>query len=116
MLQVVDLSDFESSDVEVTQQCVDEANSYVERVLLARGIDPAQIDPNNEHLKELAKTYALYKCYLYSYRDGGSPYKEKADQLYKLLKDLEKQLTPEVLGIESQTGHSFGVFRIQRGS
>jgi len=114
-MEFVTIADFEETDVEVRPQCIDEANSYIERLLRARGIDPAKVDPTNKHLKELAKTYTLYKCYLYSYRNEESPYKEKADQFAKLLKELENQLTPEVLGISTLTGNSFGVFRIQRG-
>jgi thymidylate synthase len=115
-MDFVTLSDFEETDVEIRSQCIEEANSYVERILKARGIDPSTVDTRDKHLKELAKTYALYKCYLYSYRDENSPYKEKADQFGKLLKELENQLTPELLGIETSTGNSFGAFRIQRGS
>ena len=114
-MDFITLSDFGETDVEILPQCIEEANSYIERILKARGIDPTTVDSNNKHLKELAKTYTLYKCYLYAYRNEESPYKEKAEQFAKLLKELESQLTPEVLGISTSVGNSFGVFRIQRG-
>ncbi len=105
----------QSLDVEVEQSQIDEANAYVSRFLLSKGIDPSQVDTQNPHLKQLAITYALYKAYLLFHRDKESPYLEKAKELEKELQRLESQITSEVLGISSSSGKTFGVFKIQRG-
>ena len=102
------------TDVTIDPEQIEEANLYVQRVLISRGIDPSQVDPQNPHLKKLALSYALYRSYLVKHAGQDSVYLEKAKEIKKDLEELEKSITPELLGIESSTGKSFGTFRIRR--
>jgi len=114
-MNFINLSDIpQSVDVEVEQQQVDEANAYVERLLISKGIAPSQVDPSNKHLKLLAVNYALYRAYLLYHRDKDSPYLDKAKELEKEIQKLEQQINSELLGISSSGGRTFGSFRIQR--
>lgn len=102
-------------DVQVEQAQVDEANLFVERVLISKGINPQEVDPQNPHLKELAKSYAIYRTYLLKHTDRDSPYLEKAKELEKEIKRLSESISAEMLGISRTSGKSFATFRIQRG-
>ena len=102
------------TDVTIDPEQIEEANLYVQRILTSKGIDPSQVDPQNPHLKKLALSYALYRSYIVKHAGQDSVYLEKAKEIKKDLQELEKSITPELLGIESSAGKSFGTFHIGR--
>ena len=117
-MEFITLSDIPVDElVQIEQTEIDEANRYVERVLLQKGI-PITIDlQNNIHLKDLAKTYAIYRAFLKKYTSTGNEneYGVKLKYYEKLLKDIESSITKETLGITDQTTLIFGTFKIGRG-
>ena len=66
------------TDVTIDPEQIEEANLYVQRVLISRGIDPSQVDQNNPRLKKLALFYALYRSYLVKHAGQDSVYLDKA--------------------------------------
>lgn len=113
-MSYITLSDIPQVDVRIDQTQIEEANAYIDRVLSSKGIDPTQVDPQNPHLKQLAINYALYRAYLLQHTDKESPYLEKAKELMREIERLEKEISSELLGIESKSGRSFGSFQIGR--
>jgi len=117
-MDFITLSDIPVDElIQIEQAEIDEANRYVERVLFQKGI-PITIDlQTNIHLKDLAKTYAIYRAFLKRYSSTGSEneYGIKLKYYEKLLKDIESSITKETLGIQDETTSVFGTFKINRG-
>lgn len=117
-MEFITLSDIPADElVQIEQAEIDEANRYVERVLLQKGI-PITIDlQTNIHLKDLAKTYAIYRAFLKKYTTTGNEneYGIKLKHYEKLLKDMENSISKETLGITDETTSIFGTFKIGRG-
>ncbi|NPA54066.1 MAG: hypothetical protein GXO21_05295 [Aquificae bacterium] len=103
--------------IQIEQSEIDEANRYVERVLFQKGIPLTPELQDNMHLKDLAKTYAIYRAFLKRYSATGNEneYGIKLKHYEKLLKDIENSITKETLEITSETTSVFGTFKIGRG-
>lgn len=117
-MEFITLADIPTDEiVQVEQEEVDEANRYTERVLIQKGIPITTDLQNNIHLKDLAKTYAIYRAFLKRYTTTGneSEYGVKLKYYEKLLKDLENSITKETLRISTDTNPTFGTFQIGRG-
>lgn len=117
-MEFITLADIPADEiVQIEQEEIDEANRYVERVLTKKGIDITTDLKENIHLKDLAKTYAVYRAFLKRYTTTGNEneYGVKLKYYEKLLKDIEDAITKETLGIADKTTSTFGTFHIGRG-
>ena len=118
MTEFITLEDFETSPISVDQEAVSRANLYVERFLSKLGVS-ASLFPElkeNPHLKELAKTYALYITVVDYYTGDGneSEYDEKVKNYRELLKEIEASITLQSLGL-STTSEGYATFPLHRG-
>ena len=117
-MEFITLTDISTDEIiQVDQEEVDEANRYTERVLIQKGIPITAELQSNIHLKDLAKTYAIYRAFLKRYTSTGNEneYGVKLKYYEKLLKDMENSITKETLGITDETTSIFGTFKIGRG-
>ncbi len=117
-MEFITLADIPADEiVQIEQEEIDEANRYVERVLIQKAIPITADLQNNIHLKDLAKTYAVYRAFLKRYTSTGNEneYGVKLKYYEKLLKDMENSITKETLGITDETTSIFGTFKIGRG-
>jgi len=120
MTEFISIEDFEDSPVSVDEKAIERGNLYVERVLSKLGILSSQFSQlkDNPHLKELARTYALYVTVIDYYTGDGneSEYNEKVKAYKELLKNIESSITLESLGITTGgTSVGFASFPIRRG-
>lgn len=117
-MEFITLADIPNDElIQIEQEEIDEANRYVERVLFQKGIPITADLQSNIHLKDLAKTYAIYRAFLKRYSSTGNEneYGIKLKYYEKLLKEIENSITKETLGITDNTTSIFGTFNIGRG-
>lgn len=117
-MEFITLADIPNDElIQVEQSEIDEANRYVERMLVKKSIPVAHELQNNPHLKDLAKTYAIYRAFLKRYSSTGNEneYAVKIKYYEKLLKEIEDSITREILFPISEEATIFGTFRLSRG-
>ncbi len=117
-MEFITLADIPNDElIQIEQTEIDEANRYVERVLLQKSIPITADLQNNIHLKDLAKTYAIYRAFLKRYSSSGNEneYGVKLKYYEKLLKEMENSITKETLGITDPSNTVFGTFKLNRG-
>lgn len=99
----LNLSDINEA-VNVTADDINYANTYVENLLKNMKVDdPSQIQ--SEYLKELAKLVALERACVRLSQTEDSVYLEKAKAYRRLREELERDLTPRTLNLESTTSY-----------
>jgi hypothetical protein len=111
------LGDCEDPSVTVSQSHLDEADTYVDGALWARGINPADVTLPNAQLKTLAVAWAMRIACIKGAVDEHSPLKDKAKEYLKNAEVLESQITRESLGLaDTTTGSgSYGTVTLGRG-
>ena len=89
-----------SESVAVSQTDTDYANTYVENLLKNMGIDPQSVQDSLQ-LRELAKLVALERACVRLSQTEDSVYLEKAKAYKELHQELERQISPQSLGVQS---------------
>lgn len=108
------VDDCKDPSVTVTQENLDEADTYVDGVLWARGINPANVTLPNAQLKALAVSWATRLACIQGAIVENSPLKDKAKEYLKNAETLEGQITHESLGQTATTGAGYGSVRLGR--
>ena len=91
-----------NESVAVSQADTDYANTYVENLLKNMNVNPQDVQ-DSPQLKELAKLVALERACVRLSQTEDSVYLEKAKAYGELRQELEKQISPQSLGIQSGT-------------
>jgi len=102
------IDDCKDPSVTVSQENLDEADTYVVGVLWSRGINPANVTLPNAQLKALAVTWATRLACIQGSMGDNSPLKDKAREYLKNAETIESQITHESLGLAATTGSSAG--------
>ncbi len=111
------VDDCKDPAVTVSQENLDEADTYVDGVLWARGINPINVTLPNAQLKALAVTWATRLACIHGSMGENSPLKDKAKEYLKNAETLEGQITRESLGLDDTTtgASSYGTVKLGRG-
>ncbi len=99
-----------------SQDNMEEADVYVEGVLWARGINPADVTLPNAQLRVLAVTWAIRLAAIQGATGQESPLMDKAEKYKANAKLMEEQITRESLGLPAPTGSGgYGTVALGRG-
>lgn len=113
MAKYASTTDITEQTVVVQETDLQEADNYIDNLLLSKGIDPSTVVLPNDTLRLLAVYYATYRALIRESTFEDTVLLEKAKLYEKLYKEKTEQVRADTLGVAGSA--TFTGDRVGRG-